>query len=217
MDYTFIIGLAFILALGACYFLFVHPNKSALLIIDMQNDFCPGGSLGVTDGNTIVPIINQWIARFRNEKKLIIYSRDWHPEKTNHFKSPENPQGWEVHCVANTPGAAFHKDLVITNPNNILSKGMEKDVDAYSAFDNGARIQAVNLHRFLKINRIKKLYVCGLATDFCVKKTVMDGIGYGYEVYLITNAMKGVNLHPGDHKKAIADMVACGAFVYTGN
>lgn len=210
MDFQFIFGILFAGALLALYLLFIRADKSALLVIDVQNDFCPGGSLAVTDGDTIVPVINKWIDRFASHNGLVVYSRDWHPEKTRHFVCDENPEGWPPHCIRDTPGANFHKGLVITDYNNILSKGLGQE-DAYSAFDNGAQIQGMKLYRFLKINRVKTLYVCGLATDYCVKKTVMDALGYGYEVVLITEAMKAVS---GNGQTAIDEMVANGAKVY---
>lgn len=210
MTLEFIFCLFFAAALVAVYLIFIRADKTALLVIDMQNDFCPGGSLAVTNGDKIVPIINKWINRFKDHNGLVIYSRDWHPEKTRHFVCDENPKGWPPHCVRDTFGAQFHKDLIITEYNNILSKGMSQE-DAYSAFDNGARIQDVKLYRFLNINRVKTLYVCGLATDYCVKKSVMDALGYGFEVYLLVDAMKAVS---GDGKTAIDEMVAHGAKVY---
>lgn len=207
---TYFIALCMVLVCLVIYLAFIRADKTALLVIDMQNDFCPGGSLAVTEGDTIVPTINKWIDSFTSHKGLVIYSRDWHPEKTRHFVCDENPKGWPPHCVRDTIGAQFHKDLRTTDHDNILSKGMGQE-DAYSAFDNSARIQGVKLFRFLKINRVRTLYICGLATDYCVKQSVMDALGYGYEVYLITDAMKAVT---GDGQAAIDEMVANGAKVY---
>ena len=193
------------------YFMFIRADKSALLVIDMQNDFCPGGSLAVTDGDTIIPIINKWIRLFFSNKKLCVFTGDWHPAETPHFKSEKYPDGpWPVHCVAGSRGAQFHKELQVVDSANVLRKGMGT-ADAYSAFDNGAFIQQMTLNGFLKLNRIKTLFVCGLATDYCVKATVMDALGLGYEVFLLVDAMKAVT---GDGQAAIDEMVANGAKVY---
>lgn len=210
MNSSFVFGVLLAAIFTATYMIFIHANKTALLIIDVQNDFCPGGSLAVTDGDKIIPVINNWIAFFTKKERLVIYSRDWHPEKTRHFVCDENPKGWPPHCVRDTIGAQFHKDLLVTDNSNIVSKGTGQE-NAYSAFDNNARIQGVKLFRFLKINRVRTLYVCGLATDYCVKQSVMDALGYGFEVYLLLNAMKAVT---GDGQAAINEMVAHGAKVY---
>lgn len=215
MDVIF--GFVVMALIVAFYLLFVQANKTALLVIDMQDDFLLlGRALAVKGGESIVTTINKWINLFLYNNRLIVYSRDWHPKKTRHFKCEENPKGWDEHCVADTPGAQFHRHLIVADTGNILSKGMGQE-DAYSAFDNAARIKGMDLHRFFRINRVKTLFVCGVATDFCVRATVMDALGLGYKVILLVDAMKGVNLNPGDHEKAIAEMVAHGAKVYSEN
>lgn len=162
-------------------------NKKALLVIDMQNDFMPGGSLPVAAGNGIVHHINQWIQLMYSWNSIVIYSRDWHKPDTPHFKK------WLVHCVQDTPGAAFHPNLLPIDPGFILSKGMTDD-DGYSAFHPDARISGMTLAKFLKAHGIKTLYIAGVATDYCVHDTVMDACTIpGLTVCIITDAIAAVD------------------------
>lgn len=194
------------------YYLFFR-KRIALLIIDMQNDFCPGGTLAVTDGDTIVNPINKLVQAFQSKNDLVVYSRDWHPLGTTHFKCVENPNGWPVHCVAGTRGAEFKNGLIVPSNANIVSKGMGKDENAYSAFDPGARILGMNLHSFLKKKRIDTLFVCGLATDYCVKQTVLDARKLGYNVIVVQECIRAVNINPADGQNALAEMKNAGATI----
>ena len=185
-------------------------NLVALVGIDLQNDFFTGGALGVTDSDEIVSPVNRLIRKFlRFWFAIVIFSRDWHTVKSRHFKI--NGGTWETHCVQETPGAAFKKEIDVPENPNILSKGMLDYSDAYSAFDPDARIGTLNLNGFLRRKKVKTLYICGLATDFCVEQTVLDACASGFRVYIVTDAMKGVNLKPGNDSRAIEAMTAAGA------
>lgn len=177
--------------------------KKALLIVDVQNDFCPGGALAVPGGDKIVPALNRYIKIFSKDKLPIFASRDWHPKKTRHFKKFGGI--WPVHCVQSSKGADFHPKLKVPKEAIILSKGMGPEKDNYSAF------QAEDMHgqpflNLLKILGIEELYVGGLATDYCVKSSVLDALRNGFKVKLLMDAIKGVDLKPDDSKKAIREM-----------
>lgn len=179
----------------------------ALLIVDVQNDFCPGGALAVKEGDQVVPTLNRYIEIFAENKKPIIASRDWHPARTRHFKDFGGV--WPVHCVQNTSGAAFHPALRLPPDASVVSKGMDPSQDSYSAF------QAIDAHgrglkEILKDLGVKELWIGGLATDYCVKASVLDALK-DFDVKLLTDAIKGVELQPGDSRKAVEEMVAKGA------
>jgi len=182
--------------------------KKALLIIDVQNDFSPGGALAVPEGDKIIPNLNKYIKIFSQKKLPIFASRDWHPIKTKHFKDFGGV--WPVHCIHNSPGAAFYPKLKLPKETIILSKGMDPEEDSYSAFQaedaNGRRL--MNL---LKIFGIHEIYIGGLATDYCVKFSVIDALKQGFKVKLLGDAIKGVNLKPQDSGNAIKKMVEKGA------
>ena len=181
---------------------------SALLIVDLQNDFCPGGSLAVPDGDAVVPVLNRCIELFHSRNLPIFASRDWHPAQTSHFQAYGGT--WPPHCVQETHGAAFHPDLILPPNTFILSKGMDPQSDAYSAFqaetENG--VPFLSLLRELDIDH---LYVGGLATDYCVLASVLDARKHGLAVTLLTEAIRGVNLQPGDAERSMAEMIAAGA------
>lgn len=166
--------------------------KNALLIVDVQNDFCPGGSLAVSDGDKIVPIINQIEDKF----DFVISSQDWHPAATVHFEK------WPPHCIAGTFGADFHPNLITDKIDLKLLKGTGNKDDGYSAFE----ATNVSLIDYLRKNQIQDLYVCGLATDYCVKATVLNAIENGFHTYVITDAVAAVNVEKGDDRKALNEM-----------
>jgi nicotinamidase/pyrazinamidase len=182
----------------------------ALLIVDVQNDFCPGGSLPVPDGNEVVPILSELARRFSSSRWPVYASRDWHPSETKHFK----PYGglWPPHCVAGTYGSEFHPDLQLPESTIVMSKGEDPDKDAYSAFqardDQGVSLKESFLRRGVEI-----IFVGGLATDYCVKETVLDGLREGFQVFLISDAIRGVEIQPGDSSRAVEEMVMKGARV----
>lgn len=179
----------------------------ALLIVDVQNDFCPGGALAVAEGDRVVSVLNQYIEAFSKKGLPVIASRDWHPRRTKHFQDFGGL--WPVHCVENTSGAAFHPQLKLPPAAVIVSKGMDPEADSYSAFQ-ATDAQGTGLLEILREKNIKELFVGGLATDYCVKASVVDAAKY-FQVYLLTDAVKGVNLRPGDSQKAVEEMRKAGA------
>lgn len=186
-------------------------NKvSALIIVDVQNDFCPGGSLPVPEGDRVVPVLNRYIDLFSAQGFPIFASRDWHPEMTSHFKDYGGI--WPVHCVQQTSGAAFHPALRLPPETVVLSKGMDPTKDDYSAFqaidDRGRPLPAI-----LAGVGITHIYVGGLATDYCVKATVLEGLKAGLAVTLLEDAARGVDLQSGDSERAVEEMRKTGAAV----
>ncbi|WP_041642055.1 nicotinamidase [Magnetococcus marinus] len=181
-------------------------EADALLIVDVQNDFCPGGALAVPDGEQVVPVINQWIEAIAAAGGSIIASRDWHPADHVSFASL-----WPVHCVQQQPGAALHGDLRLPESAVVVSKGTEQNQDSYSAFG------AEGLAELLQQRGIQRLWVCGLALDYCVKATALDGVAAGYTVNLITAATRAVNLHPEDGHRALHALKQAGVLMVEAN
>jgi nicotinamidase/pyrazinamidase len=185
-------------------------GKDALVLVDPQIDFCPGGALPVVDGDKIMPILNQYIGKFRRAGVPIFATRDWHPEKTSHFNTGGGP--WPPHCIQGSKGAQFHPHLKLPLEAVILSAGMGSDEDGYSGFlgrdDSGAQLADL-----LRQRGVERIFVGGLATDYCVKHTVIDGLKQGFKVVLLEDAVRGVNLRPGDSKQAIEEMLRSGAEV----
>ncbi len=181
--------------------------KDALIIVDVQNDFCPGGALAVSGGDEVVTALNRVIERFAEVGLPIIATRDWHPERTSHFKTHGGP--WPVHCVQGTGGAEFHGDLKLGNA-VVLSKGMLPDEDSYSGFQGTDR-SGTRLATLLRGKGVERILVGGLATDYCVKHTVLDGLREGFKVVLLVDSIRAVNLEPHDGDLAIDEMVRAGA------
>jgi len=177
-------------------------KTTALVVVDVQKDFCPGGALAVTDGDKVIPVLNEYIERFSKARAPIIFTRDWHPANHNSFKEQGGP--WPPHCVQNSNGAKFHSNLNIPPEGEIVSKADKKD-EAYSFF------QGTDLATKLHQRGIEKLLVGGLATDYCVKETVLDGLKYGFKMFHLDDASRGVNLQPDDSEQALKEMVAKGA------
>lgn len=177
-------------------------KQTALVVVDIQNDFCPGGALPVKDGDKVVPVLNRYIEKFRKAGAPILFTRDWHPPDHSSFKAQGGP--WPPHCVQNSEGARFHPDLQIPPEGEVVSKADKKD-EAYSFFKGTALAQK------LKERGIKRLLVGGLATDYCVKETVLDGLKYGFKVFHLDDGSKGVNVSPDDSERALQEMVAKGA------
>jgi len=177
-------------------------KQRALIVVDVQNDFCPGGSLAVPYGDEVIGPLNQLIEQFLERGEPVFKSRDWHPAQTKHFA----PYGgtWPIHCVQATKGAEFHPRLLDDMHIRIISKGLG-DEDSYSAFD-GTDL-ALQLQRL----GVKEVWVGGLATDYCVKNTVLDAVRHGFRVKVVSDAMRPVNLEPGDDERAIAEMRKAGA------
>tara|TARA_R110002096_G_C14657316_1_gene727182 strand:+ start:8679 stop:9317 length:639 start_codon:yes stop_codon:yes gene_type:complete len=176
----------------------------ALLIVDVQNDFCPGGELAVPNGDLVINPINRILGYFEH----IVQTQDWHPENHSSFASQhENKKAyetiemsygtqvlWPEHCVQGSVGAEFHPGLDTTRTNLILRKGVRASVDSYSAFYENDQTTATGLTGYLKALNIKTLFVTGLATDFCVKWSAIDAINEGFEVYLVEDAVRGIDL-----------------------
>lgn len=185
----------------------------ALVIVDVQNDFCPGGALAVAEGDKVVPVLNRYIEKFTAAKLPILATRDWHSEKTSHFNTCGGV--WPPHCIQGTTGAEFHPDLALPEDAAIVSKGMGYDEDSYSGFQ-GTNSRGVNLEDILRRQNVQRLWVGGLATDYCVKHTVLDGLKRGFKVVLLEEAIRAVNLQPGDSERAIAEMIKAGAEKMSG-
>ena len=186
----------------------IDPARDALVIVDVQNDFCPGGALGVPGGDAVVPVLNRYAERFAAAGAPVFASRDWHPARTSHFKAYGGV--WPPHCVQGTPGAEFHPSLTLPADTAIVSKGMDPSEDAYSCFQaetgDGMPFTAA-----LGEAGVGRLFVGGLATDYCVKATVIDGAREGFEVIVLADAIAAVDLAPGDGAKALDEMRAAGA------
>jgi len=183
---------------------------SALVLVDIQNDFCPGGALAVAEGDETVSVANRLMPHF----PLIISTQDWHP--INHVSFRERGGPWPPHCVQGTEGAALHPDLNRTPISHYFFKASSVDNDAYSEFE-GADDTGRSLDEVLRSNGVKRLYVAGLATDYCVRATVLDGVSRGYEVYVCTDGVRAVNVDPMDGEKALNEMSRAGAHLITSD
>lgn len=181
---------------------------SALLIEDLQNDFCSGGTLAVPDGDEVVPVLNRYIELFGKRGMPVFASRDWHPEASHHFR--DGGGIWPVHCVQGSLGARFHPDLRLPEDAVVISKGMSPDADGFSTFE-GFSADGRDFLACLRDMAVTHLYVGGVATDYCVKYTVFDALRHGIRVTLLLDAVRGVDLMPGDSEGAIREMVAAGA------
>ena len=178
-------------------------SKKALIVVDVQNDFCPGGSLAVAEGDEVVAPLNKLIKEFLDRGEPVYKTRDWHPEKTKHFAIYGGT--WPIHCVQNTRGAEFHSDLLDDPRITVISKGFDERADGYSGFDG------TQLAQLLHDDDVKEIWVGGLATDYCVKQTVIDGVQSGFKVKALADAMRAVNVNPDDGRKAIDEMKEAGA------
>lgn len=185
-------------------------QDKALVLVDIQYDFCPGGALAVAEGDQIVEVVNLLIPSFN----LVISTQDWHP--ANHVSFKEQGGPWPPHCVQGSWGAQLHPRLNIETIAHYFRKASSPEKDDYSEFE-GTDEQGRRLDGVLKGYGVRKLYVAGLATDYCVLETVLDGIRYGYEVYPVIDAMRAVNVRPDDGAKALALMSHRGARLVTSN
>jgi nicotinamidase/pyrazinamidase len=176
--------------------------KQALIVVDVQNDFCPGGTLAVPHGDEVIEPLNKLIDQFLERGAPVYKSRDWHPLKTRHFAQYGGT--WPVHCVQNTEGAEFHPKLRDDPRITVISKGLD-DKDSYSAFDDTDL--ATRLHK----QNVEEVVIGGLATDYCVKNTVLDALKHGFKVKAVENAMRPVDLQPGDGDRALDEMRDAGA------
>lgn len=186
---------------------------SALLVVDMQIDFMPGGALSVPEGDAIIPRVNAYIAQFRMSGAPVYATRDWHPPVTKHFQA----QGglWPPHCVQGTPGAEFHPRLRLPEDVIILSKGMDPEEDAYSAYQARNLQEDRALDEYLEAHGIQHLYIAGLALDYCVKWTSLDAVRDGLGVTVLIDATRAVNLAPHDAEETIETLVRAGVHFET--
>ncbi|MGX6592346.1 bifunctional nicotinamidase/pyrazinamidase [Cetobacterium ceti] len=195
-----------------------------LLIVDMQNDFCTGGALEVKESEYVIEPINKLIEKFNKNGDFIIGTLDWHPKEHKSFGENSNgeigkigelngiPQiWWPVHCVENTFGAQIHKDILPFE--NKIYKGTSIEIDSYSGFFDNGRLKSTNLHKILCENNVDTLYIVGLATDYCVKFTVLDAIDLGYKVYVVKEGCRGVNINENDSILALENMEKMGAHI----
>lgn len=183
-----------------------HPTfraDDALLIVDVQRDFCPGGALGIPEGDCILPTLNDRITQARAAGSLVLASRDWHPKQHVSFQKQGGP--WPEHCVQDTEGAKFHPDLQLPQETVLISKGVRLDKDQYSAFED------TGLAVFLRQHGVKRVWVMGLAQDVCVRATVLAGCEEGLEMHLIANGTRPIDEEAG--KKAVAEMQRAGTQV----
>jgi nicotinamidase/pyrazinamidase len=186
-----------------------HPrNDDALLIVDVQNDFLPGGSLAVAEGDQVVGVLNDYIAVFSRQGLPVYATRDWHTPDHCSFQAQGGP--WPPHCVADSPGAGFAPGLRLPEGSaTVISKGTRQDKDAYSGFEGS------DLTERLRSAGIQRLFIGGLATDYCVLNTVRDALREGFTVRLLEDAIRAVNVQPDDGAKAIAEMRQGGAVPVT--
>ena len=194
-------------------------RDACLIVVDVQNDFMPGGALAVPRGDEVVPVINRLAARFDN----IVLTQDWHPLGHASFASSHPGKKpfetiqlsygtqvlWPDHCVQGTSGAAFHPDLDVTRAQLVIRKGYHRDIDSYSGFLEADRKTSTGLAGYLRERNLKKLYVCGLTTDFCVAWTALDARAAGFETTLLEDASRGIDLD-GSLAKAWSELAAAG-------
>jgi nicotinamidase/pyrazinamidase len=181
----------------------IDAERDALVVVDLQNDFCPGGALAVREGDRVVAAVNRLLPLFRHT----VFTRDWHPP--DHASFSPHPRfvdgSWPVHCVAGTPGAALHAGVRLPAGAIVVDKGTEPVREAYSGF------QGTGLAEKLRERSVARLFVAGLATDYCVKETVLDALGAGFEAFVIRDAVRGVDAPPGSADRALEEMGRRGA------
>jgi nicotinamidase/pyrazinamidase len=197
----------------------------ALLVVDVQNDFLPGGALPVTDGDQVIPVINRIMQKHKFD--LILATQDWHPANHGSFAAnhPNKVPGeivdlngitqvlWPIHCVHGTPGADFSSKLRSDLFNKIFRKGTDPGIDSYSGFFDNGRRRSTGLDDYLRDRNVDRLFVCGLATDYCVKFTALDGFRAGFQTTLIVDACRGVDIRAGDSAAAVNEMRAAGVSI----
>jgi len=199
----------------------------ALLLVDLQNDFLPGGPLAVPDGDAVIPVANRLMAGF----ETVIASQDWHPADHSSFvaEHPGHIVGdtvhlngqtqilWPVHCVQESDGASFSEDLNSERITHVIAKGTDREIDSYSAFFDNGHVKETGLHGYLQALGVDALTVLGLATDYCVKYTVLDALKLSYRVSLVTDGIRAVNLRQDDGSNALLEMSAAGADLITSS
>ncbi len=200
--------------------------KRALIIVDVQNDFIPGGALPAKNGGEVVPVINE----LEKEFEIVAATQDWHPQ--NHMSFASNHPGrkpgevielnglqqvlWPDHCVQGSWGAEFHRELDMTRVDKVIRKGTDPQIDSYSGFFDNGRRKATGLEQYLRGREVTDVYVTGLATDYCVLWTARDAQSLGFATHVIADACRGVDLKPGDIERAFEEMRASNIDVRTG-
>ena len=198
-------------------------GTKALIIVDVQNDFCPGGALAVPDADLVIPVINK-VHKFFH---IVIATKDWHPQ--NHISFASNHPGkkpgdiiqlhgisqilWPDHCVQNSRGSELVSSLNIKEDDPIIYKGTDPQVDSYSTFLDNDKKSKTELDSYLREKEVDEIYLAGLATDYCVKFSAIDGLSLGYKVKVIKDAVRGVNLAPDDSEKALQEIESKGALI----
>ncbi len=176
-------------------------NNSALILVDIQNDFCPGGSLAVKEGDAVVPIANELQKLF----PLVVATKDWHPQGHSSFVSL-----WPPHCVQETRGAEFVAGLDTSRIARVFLKGTDLEIDSYSGFFDNEHRRATGLGDYLKERGVTDVYIVGLATDYCVKFTALDAVRLGFNTTVVEDACRGVEVQEGDTRRALEEMAAAG-------
>jgi len=184
----------------------------ALIVVDAQRDFCEGGSLAVPNAGAIIPVLNRYAERFAAANLPVIATRDWHPAASHHFQGHGGQ--WPPHCVRDSIGATFHPELRLPPSAVVISKGVGEDDEGYSGF-GGTTQRGQSLPEFLREQQVRHVYIGGLATDYCVRATVLDALKAGISATLFIDACRGVNMQPGDVEGAIEAMVRGGADLAT--
>jgi len=197
----------------------------ALLIVDIQNDFLPGGALGVADGDKVIPLINKLSG---HDFDIVIASKDWHPENHGSFAATHGKKPgehvelkgldqilWPVHCVQGSSGAELSDELSQSKIDKVFFKGTDQEIDSYSAFFDNGHLKSTGLGDFLKSKGITDVYIAGIATDYCVKFSVIDAAKLGFKTYVVIDACKPVNLQEGDEDRAVEEMKEVGAKILT--
>jgi nicotinamidase/pyrazinamidase len=198
-------------------------GMQALLVVDIQNDFMPFGALPVASGDEVVPVANDLMTRF----ELVVASQDWHPADHGSFavNNPPHVPGdfielggvpqvlWPPHCVQNTPGASFHSGLDVAWFSHVTRKGTDPGIDSYSTFFDNHHLKATDLDAYLRAHDVRALVMCGLATDYCVKYSALDARALGYEVSVVEDGCRAVELAPGDGERALDEMRAAGCHI----
>jgi nicotinamidase/pyrazinamidase len=197
----------------------------ALILVDLQNDFLPGGALAVPNGDTVLPLANKLQSSF----KLIVATQDWHPVKHGSFASSHQGKQpgdfvklknldqklWPAHCVQNTRGAEITTGLMMNKVNKVFKKGIDVEIDSYSGFFDNGHQRSTGLAEYLKEKKVNEVYILGLATDYCVKATALDAVALGFKTHLVEDACRGVN--ETDSKNAIEEMRKAGVHITKTN
>lgn len=178
-------------------------SGDTLMIVDLQNDFLAGGNLEIAGATALIPVLNRYIACFQTHRLPVIATRDWHPP--DHCSFIEQGGLWPPHCIAGSAGAAFHADLALPADTHIISKATSRGADAYSGFCG------TGLHELLQSLHIRRIFIGGVATEYCIRETVADALRLGYAMIVLEDAIQAINRQPHDSQQAIGDMIAHGA------